>query len=226
MQTILIYSGGLDSTVLLYWLRRRGDTVSALSLDYGQRHRRELASAEMICAHLNIPWRCADLSALRPFLAGSSQTDLTVAVPYGHYGAETMKATIVPNRNMLFLAVAVAWAVSSRADAVAYAAHAGDHTIYPDCRPAFVQAMQQATAVCDWHPVQIMAPFLMLTKAEIVQIGAGLAVPFGETWSCYEGGIQHCGRCGTCMERQEAFQLAGIHDSTVYHRSEPLVREP
>lgn len=216
MQTILIYSGGLDSTTLLYWLHTRGDSVAALSIDYGQRHRRELAAAQQICVRLKVPWHRADLSALRPLLAGSSQTDDSVAVPYGHYAAETMKLTVVPNRNMLLLATALAWAVSQKADTVAYAAHSGDHAIYPDCRPVFVEAMQHAAALCDWHPVQIEAPFLPWTKADIVREGARLDVPFADTWSCYEGGAVHCGQCGTCVERREAFLLAGVDDPTEY----------
>jgi 7-cyano-7-deazaguanine synthase len=216
MQTVLIYSGGLDSTVLLAWLLRRGERISALSVDYGQRHRCELTAAQQVCARLGVSHRVTDLTALRPFLAGSSQTEPAVPVPHGHYADISMRVTVVPNRNMIMLAVALAWAISLKADTVAYAAHSGDHAIYPDCRPVFVAAMQQAAALCDWHPVAIETPFLHWTKAHIVQMGVDLAVPMHETWSCYEGGTVQCGQCGTCTERREAFQLAGVPDLTEY----------
>jgi len=137
-------------------------------------------------------------------------------VPAGHYTNETMKLTVVPNRNMIMLSVAIGWAVSGKADAVAYAAHAGDHTIYPDCRPAFIEAIRQAAALCDWHRVELLTPFVGKTKRDIVRLGAELDVPFGQTWSCYVGGEVHCGRCGTCVERREAFKSAGVDDPTVY----------
>ena len=215
MNTVLIYSGGLDSTCLLYQLRAEGHTIAALGVDYGQRHRRELDSARDICKAVGVPIRIADASSLRPLLAGSALTD-DIAVPRGHYAAESMKQTIVPNRNMILLALAIGWAVSLKYDAVAYAAHAGDHTIYPDCRPAFVDAMRKAAALCDWHRVEIMTPFLGKTKADIVRLGAALGVPFAKTWSCYNGEAVHCGSCGTCTERREAFALAGVADPTEY----------
>lgn len=212
---VLVYSGGLDSTTLLYELRSQGAALRCLSVDYGQRHRRELTAAAEICRELGIEHRMADLSGLRPLLAGSALTD-DIAVPHGHYTEASMKATVVPNRNMLLLAVAIAWAVSTRSDAVAYAAHAGDHAIYPDCRPEFVDAMDRAAGLCDWHAVRIERPFVNWDKTQIVRRGAELGVPFAKTWSCYEGAALHCGRCGTCVERREAFELAGVPDPTVY----------
>ncbi len=217
MKTVVIYSGGLDSTVLLYKLRADGHEVHPLGVNYGQRHARELDAAKAICSTLGVPYRVADLTALRPFLAGSSQTSDDVAVPHGHYEDETMRLTVVPNRNMIMLAVAIGWAISLEAEAVAYAAHAGDHAIYPDCRADFVVAMQEAARQCHYEPgVQLVAPFIGATKAAVVSMGADLGVPFAYTWSCYEGGGVHCGRCGTCVERREAFQLAGVTDPTVY----------
>ena len=214
--TILIYSGGLDSTVLLYQLLADGAPVKALSIDYGQRHRKELQHADTICQRLGVDHHSADLRSLTPFLSGSSQTSNDVVVPHGHYAEESMKLTVVPNRNMIMLSVAIAWAVSLKYDSVAYAAHAGDHAIYPDCRPVFVDAMIEAAAVANWHPVGIDRPFLTLTKADIVQQGHRLGVPFTDTWSCYKGGEIQCGECGTCVERQEAFQLANVNDPTIY----------
>jgi len=216
MKTIIIYSGGMDSTVLLYHLLDRGDEVSALSINYGQRHKRELAAGQAITAKLGVEHRIADLSALKPILAGSSQTSDEIHVPHGHYAAENMKLTVVPNRNMLMLAVAGAWAISRKADAIAYAAHAGDHAIYPDCREEFVKPLAEALAHADWHTVTIMRPFIGMTKADICQLGSKLGVPFGLTYSCYEGKEAHCGRCGTCTERKEAFAMANVPDPTRY----------
>jgi 7-cyano-7-deazaguanine synthase len=215
MRTVLIYSGGLDSTVLLYELRGGGHELRCLGIDYGQRHRRELESAAAICRDLGLEYRIADLRAIRPLLGGSALTD-DVPVPDGHYTDETMKATVVPNRNMIMLSVAVGWAVSLKFDAVAYAAHAGDHAIYPDCRPVFAEAIRRAAALCDWRPIELVTPFIGKTKADIVRVGAGLGVPFARTWSCYRGGEVHCGTCGTCVERREAFERAGMKDPTVY----------
>ncbi|HUG92462.1 MAG TPA: 7-cyano-7-deazaguanine synthase QueC [Planctomycetaceae bacterium] len=216
MKTLAIFSGGLDSTVLIHELLAAGDEVLALSVNYGQRHRVELEHAGRIAARLGIEWRLADLSAITPLLGGSSQTSPDVPVPHGHYTAESMKQTVVPNRNMILLSVAAGWAITRRADRLAYAAHAGDHTIYPDCRPVFVDAMRRSLSLADWHPLDLFCPFLTLTKSEIVARGAALGVDFAATWSCYEGGAVHCGRCGTCYERREAFQRAGVADPTCY----------
>jgi 7-cyano-7-deazaguanine synthase len=128
-----------------------------------------------------------------------------------------MRVTVVPNRNMILLAVAIGHAIASGADAVAYGAHAGDHAVYPDCRPAFAEAMAEAAGLCHYDPgVTLLRPFIDRTKADIVRLGAALGVPFALTWSCYEGGVRHCGRCGTCVERREAFTLAGVPDPTEY----------
>ena len=214
-RTALIYSGGVDSTVLLAHLLAEGREVHCLSVDYGQRHRRELEAARAICAHYGIDHRLADLRALAP-LFGSNALTGGVKVPEGHYEEESMKATVVPNRNMLLISVATAWAVSLRAESVAYGAHGGDHAIYPDCRPEFAEALDRAVRLADWHEVRLERPFVKMDKADIVRRGAELDVPFGLTWSCYVGGERHCGKCGTCVERKEAFRLAGVADPTDY----------
>lgn len=216
MRTVAIFSGGLDSTVLLHELLATGDEVQALSVDYGQRHRVELQYAERTAKRLGIPWQIADLSRISGLLAGSSQTSVDVAVPHGHYAEESMKQTVVPNRNMIMLAVAGGWAISQQADRLAYGAHMGDHTIYPDCRPEFVAAMRHALGLADWHKLELYCPFLNLSKADIVSRGVELGVDFAQTWSCYEGGQRHCGLCGTCFERREAFRLASEPDPTQY----------
>lgn len=219
MKTVVCYSGGLDSTVLLYHLKAQGHQVRALSVDYGQRHRKELDAAGKIAWLLGVEHKVADLSGIRGLLAGSSQTDDTVEVPDGHYAEESMKLTVVPNRNMILLALAGAWAVSTRSDAVAYAAHGGDHAVYPDCRPEFAQAMAVALGLCDWHAPKLLRPFVQPTplgKHDVARLGYDLEVPLAETWSCYKGGELHCGTCGTCTERREAFALAGLTDPTRY----------
>jgi len=216
LRVVAAFSGGLDSTVLLAHLLDSGCTVTALSVDYGQRHRRELEAASRIAKALWVPLVTVDLSGLRVVLSGSSQTDETVPVPDGHYAAESMKTTVVPNRNMMLLAAAGALAVSQKFDGVSYAAHGGDHAIYPDCRPDFAHAMSKVLSLCDWHALSLMTPFIRWSKADIVKRGSALRVPFRMTYSCYKGEEFHCGTCGTCTERREAFREAGVHDPTTY----------
>jgi 7-cyano-7-deazaguanine synthase len=163
MKTVLIYSGGLDSTVLLYDLINKDAEVFALTVDYGQRHSKEIEYARRNCKELVVGHRLANLSSIKNLLAGSSQTSADVDVPEGHYTEESMKATVVPNRNMIMLSIAAGWAMSERFDSVAYAAHSGDHAIYPDCREAFVNAMRLAIGIADWHKVDLLAPYLNLS---------------------------------------------------------------
>ena len=177
-KVVAIHSGGMDSTVLLYQLRAEGYNVSALSVDYGQRHRRELESAKAICVMLGVRHEVIDLTAVTRLLGGSALTDASVEVPEGHYEQETMKATVVPNRNMLMLSAAICWAVSLGAKFVAYGAHGGDHAIYPDCRPEFAEAMDRAARLADWNTVGVISPFIRMTKSDIARRGAQLGVPF------------------------------------------------
>lgn len=223
MKTVLVYSGGMDSTVLLYHLLADGAAVAALSIDYGQRHKKELDQARAITGALGVEHQIADLTSITGLLGGSSLTDQDIAVPHGHYAEDTMKATVVPNRNMILLSVATGWAVSQKADCVSYAAHTGDHAIYPDCREEFADALDKAMRLADWREIHLNRPFVGWTKADIVRRGAELEVPLEKTWSCYEGGDLHCGRCGTCIERREAFYLAGVPDATDYSEDAPTV---
>ncbi|WP_309384913.1 7-cyano-7-deazaguanine synthase QueC [Cerasicoccus frondis] len=225
MKSVIIYSGGLDSTVLLYHLHTAGGEIGALSINYGQRHAREIECAKKNCAALGIEHRVADLTSLAPLLGDNSLTDHNTAVPKGHYTETTMKATVVPNRNMIMLSVATGWAISRQADVVAYAAHSGDHAIYPDCRREFADALDKAIQLADWHKVKLYRPFVTWTKADIAKRGEELAIPFTDTWSCYEGGDKHCGCCGTCIERREAFYLAEVDDPTPYDDGAPTVDE-
>ncbi|MEE1820964.1 7-cyano-7-deazaguanine synthase QueC [Streptomyces sp. BE20] len=225
---VLIFSGGLDSTTAAYHLAANGTRLILLSIDYGQQHSVELRHAAKIAALLDSPHHVLDLRPLGALLNCSALTDPALAVPDGHYTDATMRSTVVPHRNALMLDLAVAVAVGQGADAVVFGAHAGDHPIYPDCRPAFLTAYQQMVAAANegFLPdgFQIAAPFLSMTKADIVRVGAAVGVPFERTWSCYKGGAVHCGRCGTCTERREAFTLAEVTDPTVYASAEAVTR--
>ena len=225
MKSLVVLSGGMDSTVLLYQLLQAGDEVKALSINYGQRHHRELEAASALCAELGVEHRVADLSGLSDLLAGRALTSSDIEVPEGHYAEDNMKATVVPNRNMILLSVAAGWAISSKYYRIAYAAHSGDHAIYPDCRNEFAEALDGAIRLADWHEVSLYRPFVDMTKADIASLGAELRVPFEKTWSCYKGQDLHCGRCGTCVERREAFYLAGVEDPTTYAPDAPTVQE-
>jgi 7-cyano-7-deazaguanine synthase len=213
---ILTFSGGMDSTVLLAYLLVHEIRVRCLSVDYGQRHRRELQSAVEIARYYGVEHKVINLKSVNELMQGSSQTSPEIDVPEGHYAEESMKKTVVPNRNMILLALAGAWAVSTKSEAIAYAAHAGDHAIYPDCREEFTHAMERAFKRCDWHKVALLRPFIRFSKTDICKTGAILGAPLHMTWSCYKGGERHCGKCGTDVERRESFVLAGVPDPTLY----------
>lgn len=216
MPVILAFSGGLDSTVLLWRLTSLGHPVKCLSVNYGQRHSRELQAAAEIAKLAEVEHRILDLLGIRSILGGSALTDPGIPVPEGHYQEESMRATVVPNRNMLLLSLCASWAISTGADMVAYAAHVGDHAIYPDCRPRFIRGMEDLFRNIDYKPIILTTPFQSFSKADIVSIGARLQAPLHLTWSCYKGGEVHCGRCGSCNERREAFELARVPDPTIY----------
>lgn len=211
-----LLSGGLDSAVALRWLLNEGHKVRCMGINYGQRHIKEIEAAKAIAADSQVAFEVADLSGIQKFLSASSQTNSSIEVPEGHYAAENMKSTVVPNRNMIMLSVAIGWAVNNKDDAVCYAAHSGDHSIYPDCRPEFADAVDRCAQLCDWHQVRLLRPFVEMSKTQIVKLGAELKVPFEKTWSCYKGGSKHCGKCGTCVERKEAFEQSEILDPTEY----------
>ncbi|WP_259782232.1 7-cyano-7-deazaguanine synthase QueC [Aestuariispira ectoiniformans] len=217
MKTIVICSGGLDSVTLAYKVAHEAELTRLVSFDYGQRHKKEVDYARLAAENLSVPHDLVDLRAVGALLSGSALTD-DVDVPDGHYAEENMKITVVPNRNAIMLAVAFGIAAAQQADAVAAAVHGGDHFIYPDCRPAFTESFEamQRQALDGYADVKLYTPFVTIPKADIVTEGAKHNVPFAETWSCYKGGEHHCGRCGTCVERREAFHLAGVEDPTVY----------
>jgi 7-cyano-7-deazaguanine synthase len=217
---IAIVSGGLDSSVLAHHLVDDGWRLQLVSFDYGQRHAIELDCARTLAHRLGVRHDVVDLTSAAPLLRGSALTDNEVDVPDGHYTDESMRLTVVPNRNAIFLAFGVAAAVAAHAAAVAVGIHAGDHPIYPDCRPAFVDSARTLARVANEGFVDegfdVLAPFLTWSKADIVRRGAALGVSFRDTWSCYRGGARHCGTCGTCVERREAFALASVDDPTEY----------
>jgi len=219
-RAVVTVSGGLDSVTLAHLLFADGWDLTLASFDYGQRHVKELDYAEACAARLGVGHRVVDLRSVGALLSGSALTDDGVDVPEGHYTDESMKATVVPNRNMILLSVATGLAVAEGADVVATAVHAGDHPIYPDCRPEFISGFEALARRANegFAPAEfsVLAPFLHMDKASIVAKAAELDVPLRDTWSCYRGGERHCGRCGTCVERREAFEVAGVTDPTEY----------
>ena len=212
--SVIIVSGGLDSITLLY---DKAETIAlAVSFDYGQNHgAKELPFAAHHCRKLGIPHITIPLSFMHRYFK-SSLLDGAEAILEGHYAEENMKSTVVPFRNGIMLAIATGIAESHGLKRVYIANHGGDHTIYPDCRPDFIQAMDGAATAGTFVNVRIEAPYTNITKADIVRRGTALGVDYSKTWSCYKGSDVHCGKCGTCVERKEAFLEAGVKDPTGY----------
>lgn len=213
---LVLLSGGLDSSTLLARSHKDGTAAVALSVNYGQRHRRELDAASQIAAFYGVEHIVLDLTSWGALLSGSALTDPAVSVPHGHYADESMRSTIVPNRNATLLMAAAGVAISRGCTHVLTAVHAGDHPIYPDCRPDFVQAANYAVELGTDGAVAIEAPFATISKTDIATLARDIEVPIHLTWSCYEGGARHCGQCGTCTERREALTEAGVNDFTSY----------
>lgn len=202
-------SGGLDSTVALaVAVDEHPDDVTPVSFDYGQKHKREVLAADDVTTHYGL----GHVTVRLPQVMRSPALLDGGPVPDGHYAHDTMRQTIVTGRNLLFASTLVAMAQPG--DHVWLGVHAGDHAIYPDCRPEFWRPLK--AAVLGAYEVTIRTPFLTLDKTGIVRLGAHLKAPLAQTWSCYKGGDQHCGRCGTCVERAEAFALAHVPDWTGY----------
>jgi len=214
-KAVLIFSGGLDSTTLLYDLYARGKDVHAISFDYSQRHSKEIEMAQKTCEKVGVEHTIVDLSGFGRILNNNALTG-RIEVPEGHYADESMKLTVVPNRNMIMLSVAIGYAIDIGANHVYYGAHAGDHAIYPDCRPEFVYAIQEVAKVCHYDPVYVHAPYLYMGKDKIVARGLSLGVDFATTSTCYQGKEKACGKCGSCTERLEAFALNNAEDPIEY----------
>ena len=212
--SVIIVSGGMDSITLLYEYKER--IALGVSFDYGSNHNaREIPFAELHCRRLGIPHLTIPLDFMHRYFR-SSLLEGAEAIPEGNYDDDNMKSTVVPFRNGIMLSIAAGLAESRGLHYVMMANHGGDHTIYPDCRPAFVDAMSQATEVGTYVGVQVLAPYTQITKTDIARRGAALGIDYTETWSCYKGGERHCGKCGTCRERIEALTEAGIDDHTLY----------
>lgn len=212
--SVIIVSGGLDSITLLY---DKAETIAlAISFDYGQNHsKKELPYSEYHCQKLGIPHITIPLTFMHQYFK-SSLLEGAEAIPEGHYEEENMKSTVVPFRNGIMLAIATGIAESHELKRVYIANHGGDHTIYPDCRPEFIDAMDKATSAGTFVDVRVEAPYTNISKADIVRRGTALGIDYAKTWSCYKGSEIHCGKCGTCVERKEAFADAGVEDPTEY----------
>ena len=211
---VIILSGGMDSVTLLHEYRER--IALAVTFDYGSNHApREIACAVENCKDLGIEHLVLPLGFIQNHFQ-SSLLQGAEAIPEGHYAAENMKSTVVPFRNGIMLSIACGLAESRGLHYVLIANHGGDHAIYPDCRATFISSMSDAMAYGTYNNVKVLAPYTGITKADICSKGAALGVDYSKTYSCYKGGDLHCGKCGTCVERKEAFTLAGVTDPTKY----------
>ncbi|NRB73595.1 MAG: 7-cyano-7-deazaguanine synthase QueC [Verrucomicrobiales bacterium] len=216
MKVVVLVSGGMDSVTALYHAASEHEVVAGLSFDYGSKHNhRELPLAAWHCEQLGVPHQVVPLS----FMDDLFESDLLKSggdIPEGHYEADNMKQTVVPFRNGIMMAIAAGFAESIEAGGLVIAAHSGDHAIYPDCREDFMKPMAEAITAGTYADVQVLRPFIDQRKEDIAARGAELGIDFSQTWSCYKGGELHCGKCGTCVERKEAFEIAGVEDPTVY----------
>lgn len=214
---VLLFSGGLDSTVLLYHLWERGYEVWPITFDYGQKHNQELAAAKKVILASGARhtgeglFSCIDISMLGNILT-SALTDDDLNIPEAEPDHEIQKATVVPNRNMILLSIAAGYAAAQGIVELAYSVHADDAKIYPDCREGFIFALSHALGQC-WHePISLQVPFIHWTKGEIVAEGIRLRVPFELTWSCYKPQQKPCGECGACRARASAFKVCNCQD--------------
>lgn len=226
MKVVVLCSGGIDSTVALHEACQSHEVLAGLSCNYGSKHNhKEIPFAEYQCGLLGVPHRTIDLG----FIGSLFSSDLLQSggeIPEGHYEEANMRQTVVPFRNGIMLAAAAGLAESIEAEGLVIGAHAGDHAIYPDCREPFMLAMSQAIEAGTYAQVKVLRPFISATKADIVARGHRLGVDFNQTWSCYKGADIHCGACGTCVERREAFAIAGLIDPVSYERTDPLPAAP
>ena len=212
--SVIIVSGGMDSITLLY--DHKDEIALGISFDYGSNHNAlEIPFSKMHCERLGIKHITINLDFMHQYFK-SSLLDGAEAIPEGHYADDNMKSTVVPFRNGIMLSIAIGIAESNNLDQVFIANHGGDHTIYPDCRPEFINAIDAAATAGTYNNVKVVAPYTKITKSDIARIGKKLGIDYTETWSCYKGGEVHCGKCGTCVERKEALAEAGIEDKTIY----------
>jgi 7-cyano-7-deazaguanine synthase len=225
-KVVVLLSGGMDSVSALYDAKQKHDVVGAISFNYGSKHNhKEIPFASYHSRRFNIEHQVIHLD----FVGELFKSDLLKSggqIPDGHYEEETMKSTVVPFRNGIMLSISAGFAESREAEGLVIAAHAGDHAIYPDCREEFMKSMADAIRIGTYAEITLLRPFIAMTKADIAARGHALGVDFSQTWSCYKGAPLHCGTCGTCVERREAFMLAGVVDPTVYAAATPLPSRP
>jgi 7-cyano-7-deazaguanine synthase len=226
MPVVVLLSGGMDSVTALYHARQVHDIAGVVSFHYGSKHNdREIPFAAWHARHLGIRHDIIQLDFINAFF----KSDLLQSggeIPKGHYEEQSMKKTVVPFRNGIMLSIAAGYAESLEAVGLVIAAHAGDHAIYPDCREEFMRAMGDAIRSGTYAGIELLRPFIAISKAGIAALGRDLGVDYAHTWSCYVGGETHCGECGTCVERREAFLLAGVPDPTTYLSASPLPPKP
>lgn len=216
-KALVVLSGGLDSVTALYWANKNYEEVKAIHFNYGSKHQdNESLCAYWHCMHLKI--ECTRIDLPLDVYFKSSLLKGQEEIPEGRYDEENMKSTVVPFRNGIMLAIAGGYAESIGFDCVILGNHAGDHTIYPDCRDSFVKAFSQALKEGTWNGIELVSPFCDIRKEDIVKIGTELGIDYTKTYSCYKGHEKHCGVCGTCTERKEAFQLARVKDPTEYEK--------
>jgi 7-cyano-7-deazaguanine synthase len=214
-KVVVIFSGGMDSFTVLNLATNQGLEVFVLSFDYGQRHKKELDYAARACKTLGVADKIVDISAINQLIGGSSlTTDIEVAE--GHYEEDSMKSTVVPNRNMILLSMAVGYTVTINASKVYYGAHSGDHAIYPDCRPEFVHKMNGVCAIANYDALEIVTPYLDVSKTAILTADLAMGLDYNQTWTCYNGREKACGKCGACQEQLEAFTENGLNDPLAY----------
>lgn len=218
-KVLLSLSGGLDSTTLLYFLKSLDCDVTAISFDYGSKQNKmEQKYAKKNCKKLNVPHKIIKLDFFNKYFKSSLLKNSSEEIPTGKYDGENIKSTVVPFRNGIFLSILGGIAESENCNFIALASHSGDHAIYPDCRPEFTQEMHKAVELGTTNHVKFVAPFNLITKGNIVEIGKKLKIKYKNTYSCYRGEKIHCGNCTTCNERKEAFKEAGVKDPTIYQQ--------
>ena len=222
IRVVVLLSGGMDSVTALYDALETHVVVAGVSFNYGAKHNhRELPFAQWHCNKVDVSHQTIDLDFVNR-LFRSELLQSGGEIPEGHYAAENMKQTVVPFRNGIMLSIAAGYAESIEAQGLVIAAHAGDHAIYPDCREEFIASMAEAIGSGTYADIKLLRPFISMSKTEIAARGQTLGVDYAKTWSCYKGGSIHCGKCGTCVERREAFLQAGIPDPTSYEFTGPL----
>ncbi len=215
-KVIVLISGGMDSVCALYDASKKYEVILGVSFNYGSKHNsKEIPFAEYHCKKLGVPHITIDLDFMNKYF-DSALLQTGGDIPDGHYQDSNMKQTVVPFRNGIMLSITAGLAESKSASGIVIAAHSGDHAIYPDCREDFLASIANTIRLGSYLNIEVIRPFVSMSKDEIAKKGHMLGIDFSKTWSCYKGKNIHCGKCGTCVERKEAFQLAGLEDPTVY----------